>query len=190
MAEKQLPATEANQAGAEILALLSDIEARCRSQAVGLPQQRKRQQSWEGVMFYIGDEPFVCPLDQVREILNYPQAVTKVPGTKPWLLGVSNIRGTLIPVIDMLLFFTGQRTEHNRRNRVLVFRLLTGYCGVLVGEMVGIRHFPKTRAVAKKTTSPSYEPYVEYGFEQDGNTWSVFSLMALAEDPAFQTAAI
>ncbi len=174
----------------QILDLLASIEQRCRKFAVGLPQQDQLQSFWEGVMFYVGEERLISPLSDIKEILNYPSAMTKVPGTKPWMLGVANVRGTLMPVIDLQLFLIGRKTERGRRSRVLVFDLGTGLTGVLVGEMVGMRHFDKETAIGKGSGSGYFDKYVEFGFDQDGITWPVFKLSALAEDPAFQIAAV
>lgn len=175
---------------AELVELLVSIERRCRENAVGLPQQDQFKSFWEGVMFYVGEDRLVAPLSEIREILNYSPAMTKVPGTKPWMLGIANIRGTLIPVIDLQLFLIGRKTEYGRRNRVLVFDLESGVTGVLVGEMVGIRHFAKDSAIDKASVSGHFDRYVEYGFDQDGIAWPVFRLSELAKDPAFQMAAI
>lgn len=173
-----------------IVALLGELEARSRERAKGLPQQELIQSFWEGVMFYVGDSRFVAPLSVVKEILNYPSVLTPVPGTKPWMLGVANVRGTLIPVIDLQLFLIGRKTRRGRRSRVLVFDLGDSYSSVLVGEMVGMRHFAKETAREMRTSNNKFEKYVRLEFDQDGMTWPVFSLSALAEDPAFQIAAV
>jgi twitching motility protein PilI len=174
----------------EILQFLSLIEKRCRENAVGLPEPEHIQTYWEGVMFYVGDDRLIAPLSEINEILNYPTAVTKIPGTKPWMLGVANIRGTLLPVIDLQLFLIGRKTYHSRRSRVLVFQIGDGMTGILVGEMVGMRHFAKEMAIGNESLSGKFDRYIKYGFDQDGITWPVFKLSALAEDPAFQIAAL
>lgn len=176
--------------GEAIVELLASIEQRCRESAVGLPQQDQLKSFWEGVMFYVGDERLITPLSEIKEILNYSSSMTKVPGTKPWMLGIANIRGILIPVVDLQLFLIGRKTDRGRRSRVLVFKLGSGVTGVLVGEMVGIRHFAKDSAVGKESLSGHFDRYVEYGFDQDGVSWPVFKLSELANDPAFQIAAI
>lgn len=173
-----------------IINLLGELEQRSRERAKGLPQQELIQSFWEGVMFYIGENRFVAPLSVVKEILNYPSALTQIPGTKPWMLGVANVRGTLIPVIDLQLFLIGKKTRRGRRSRVLVFDMGDGFTSVLVGEVVGMRHFARETAREIQTSNYSFEKYVKLEFDQDGMTWPVFSLSALAEDPAFQIAAL
>ncbi len=173
-----------------IVSLLAELEARSRERAAGLPQQELIQSFWEGVMFYVGDNRLVAPLSAVKEILNYPTTLTRVPGTKPWMLGVANVRGTLIPVIDLQLFLIGRKTKRGRRSRVLVFSLGDSFTSILVGEMVGMRHFARETAREMAANRNKFEKYVRFEFDQDGMTWPVFSLHALAEDPAFRIAAV
>jgi twitching motility protein PilI len=173
-----------------IVDLLGALESRSRERAKGLPQQELIQSFWEGVMFYIGDSRFVAPLSAVKEILNFPATLTQVPGTRPWMLGVANVRGSLISVIDLQLFLIGRKTRRGRRSRILVFDMGDSYTSVLVGEVVGMRHFAKETARQMKDLSNTFEKYVKLEFDQDGMTWPVFSLSALAEDPAFQIAAV
>jgi twitching motility protein PilI len=71
-----------------------------------------------------------------------------------------------------------------------VFQIGDGLTGVLVGEMVGMRHFAKDSATGKESLSGRFDRYIKYGFDQDGVTWPVFKLSALADDPAFQIAAL
>jgi twitching motility protein PilI len=172
-----------------IVSLLGEFEKRSRERAKGLPQQELIQSFWEGVMFYIGDNRLVAPLSAVKEILNFPSTLTQIPGTRPWMLGVANVRGTLIPVIDLQLFLIGRKTRRGRRSRVLVFDMGDSYTSVLVGEMVGMRHFAKETAREIQANN-KFDKYVRYEFDQDGMTWPVFSLSALAEDPAFKIAAV
>jgi twitching motility protein PilI len=187
---EQSQGIEIAQTPQAIINLLGEFERRSRERAKGLPQQELIQSFWEGVMFYIGDNRFVAPLSAVKEILNFPSSLTQIPGTRPWMLGVANVRGTLIPVIDLQLFLIGTKTRRGRRSRVLVFDMGDGYSSVLVGELVGMRHFARETAREIQASSNIFEKYVKLEFDQDGMTWPVFSLSALAEDPAFQIAAV
>ncbi|MET0043417.1 MAG: chemotaxis protein CheW [Candidatus Thiodiazotropha sp. 6PLUC3] len=172
-----------------VVQLLANLEQRSRDSAKGLPQQELIQSYWEGVMFYVGESRFIAPLSSVKEILNYPTALTPVPGSKPWMMGVANVRGTLIPVIDLQLFLIGRKTRRTRRSRVLVFTMGSGLSGVMVGEMVGMRHFTRESAKEMQSVKEKFSKYVQGEFDQDGRAWPVFSLQALADDPAFQIAA-
>jgi len=50
--------------------------------------------------FYLAGEEYAVPVLRVKEILEY-QVVTRVPNTPPWVRGVFNLRGSVVPVIDL-----------------------------------------------------------------------------------------
>ncbi len=60
--------------------------------------------------FKLEDEVFALDIGKVREVLDFT-VVTKVPQTPDFMLGVINLRGTVVPVVDMRLKFAMSRTE-------------------------------------------------------------------------------
>ena len=60
--------------------------------------------------FKLGDEVFGVDVAQIREILDYIK-ITKVPQTPDFMCGVINLRGNVVPVIDMRLKFGLERTN-------------------------------------------------------------------------------
>src|SRR5215472_19134230 len=50
--------------------------------------------------FYLAAEEYAVPVLRVKEILEY-QVVTRVPNTPPWVRGVFNLRGSVVPVVDL-----------------------------------------------------------------------------------------
>ncbi len=63
--------------------------------------------------FRLGDESFAFEIDRVREVLTYTR-VTKVPNTPDFMSGVINLRGNVVPVVDLRLLFRlglGEMTE-------------------------------------------------------------------------------
>ncbi len=63
--------------------------------------------------FRLGDESFAFEIERVREVLSYTK-VTKVPNTPDFMIGVINLRGNVVPVVDLRLLFglgQGKMTE-------------------------------------------------------------------------------
>ncbi len=54
--------------------------------------------------FRIGEEEYAVGILRVREILRY-EAVTRVPTAPPWVRGVINLRGSVVPVMDLAVRF-------------------------------------------------------------------------------------
>lgn len=51
--------------------------------------------------FHLGDVEFALPIAALQEVVNYPERLTPVPLSPPFLLGLFNLRGTLIPIVDL-----------------------------------------------------------------------------------------
>ena len=172
----------------ELLQLLRDIERRSLANAQGLPHEEV-EQLWAGVLSTIVGVPVIAPLDEVREILNYPSAVTPVPGTKSWVLGIANVRGNLLPIMDLQQFLGGVPIKIGRRSRVLVINHQDLYAGLLVDGVQGMRHFSEEQLTDVPILPETVRKYISKAYVTDGGIWSVFSLKLLAEKPDFHLAA-
>ncbi len=174
---------------ANLLQLLQNIESRSRQYAVGLPKH-KIQQYWEGVLFSISGLGVIAPLQEVKEILNYPEELTRVPGTQEWLLGMANIRGNLLPIIDLQRFLGGAPLVIGRRSRVLVVSHQGLYSGLLVGNVQGMRHFLEEQRTAVPVLPEYVRQFVQGAYVVEGAVRPVFSMNLLAENTEFRVASL
>jgi Chemotaxis signal transduction protein len=124
------------------LALLLDIEHRARKHTGGPTLREQVLDEWVGIEFRLGTLRLAAPLEEVLEILKFPE-LTKVPRTKPWVRGIANVRGNLLPVMDLQGFLAGRLTAINRDSRVLVISHKVIFAGLLVDQVMGIKRFPK-----------------------------------------------
>lgn len=168
--------------------LLRDLERRSREKAEGLPLQRDLTDYWEGVVFNVAGIRLIVALEEVSEILNQVPSMARVPGAKEWVKGVANIRGNLLPIIDLQGFLGGRSIVIGRRSRVLMIHKEGLSAGLLVSSVLGMRHFPVDSKGAEMKVNDAVKPYVDGGFVHDGEEWPVFSMLKLTADPAFQVA--
>lgn len=160
--------------------LLRDIESRSRTRAMGLPQQVEVRRTWSGIGFRVGDLMLVSSLGEVNEMLTIPR-MTRVPNAKPWVRGVANVRGLLMPIVDLRGFIEGVLIEEDRRTRVLLIEHDNLAAGLVVNEAMGLRHFFDEERVGGVSDLP--EPYREFivgGYKQGNTQWGVFSMPTLA----------
>jgi twitching motility protein PilI len=94
--------------------LLLDIEQRCQANAAGLPTLDKVEEEWVGVGFRIGDDKLIAHMNEIEEILDLPE-FTNVPGVKSWMVGVANVRGGLLPLMDLNGFILGQDIKQRKK---------------------------------------------------------------------------
>ncbi|KFN48920.1 chemotaxis protein CheW [Arenimonas composti] len=167
---------------------LLDYEERSLAHVAGRPEMIEAPGHWRGVGFRLGQRRLVASFDEVVEILPLP-AVTPVPGAQPWMLGVANVRGNLVPVVDLKLFLEGERTIVHEGQRVLVVRQAGGNVAVIIDELFGQRTFNDShRAGAEGLDDGRYAYFVSQAYRLAEHTWGVFSMTLLTRTPEFRQA--
>lgn len=172
--------------------VLVDYERRSLEHVAGLPEQLDAPGLWRGVGFRIGSRRLAAEFGEVREILTVPQ-ITPVPGTQPWMLGVANVRGGLLPIVDMKQFLEGERTVLHESLRVLLVRQAGGDVAVLVDELFGQRSFVEEQLLPEDESEAlaqgRYAHFIDRAYRMGEHVWGIFSLDKLARTPEFRQAA-
>lgn len=94
------------------------------------------------VSFKIGDEEFGVDILSVQEI-NRMSQITKVPNTPDFIEGVINLRGRVIPVIDLRVKLGMPRKEHDKNTRIVVVELKGQTIGFIVDEVSEVLRISK-----------------------------------------------
>ena len=128
-----------SQVNASFIKLL-EYEKRALSFQPGKGRGEHKHGEWVGVIFRIGETRLTCNIDRVHEFLP-PPPVTRVPGTKPWILGLSNVRGDLVTIVDLSCYLGGGRSTLTARSRLLASSLRGRPVGLLVDEVYGQHDF-------------------------------------------------
>ncbi len=139
----------------------------------------------------IGKSRYLIDLREAGEIVSSGN-LTKVPLTKPWYLGLSNVRGSLTSVIDYSLFEGNEPTFLDSSCRVLAFsNSLSFNSGLLVSKVLGLRNADEMdlideQAVDVSASQKQKKPWVLNRFlDADGQIWSQISLSLLVQDQEF-----
>ena len=89
--------------------------------------------------FFLAGEEYAISILQVTDIIECG-AVTRVPGTPPWIRGVHNLRGTVVPVIDLAIKFGLPTTEITRRTCIVIVELRADEETLIMGVMADSVH--------------------------------------------------
>src|ERR1700722_16424735 len=81
----------------------------------------------------IGRETFGLPISMVREVVRVPE-ITAVPNAPAHIEGVINLRGRIIPILDLRKRFGEKDLEPNKKNRVVVVELEARAIGLIVNS--------------------------------------------------------
>jgi twitching motility protein PilI len=125
----------------------------------------------------IGGERYLLDLLEAGEIVPVPP-LTSVPLTQPWYLGLANIRGSLIGVVDLARFFSAPRGPEGAAPgpaaRLVTFAPALGLpCGFLAARVHGLRQ------------AADMTPHEGRLVDADGHGWTPLALAALAQDERF-----
>lgn len=171
-------------------AVLADYERRSLSHEAGAPEEIEASGLWRGIGFRLGERRFLSSIGEIAELLVMP-ILTMVPGTRSWVLGIANVRGNLVPVMDLNQFLYARKTQLTNRSRVLLVHQPGAALGLLVDEVLGQRSLSEEQL--NDLDEEQEEPLKDYvaGTIQLGDQhWAVFSMTDLIAASPFQQAAV
>jgi twitching motility protein PilI len=166
--------------------LLLEIERRAQAAQAGHARDSQEGDEWVGVSFRLGAETFLLAREETREVLSVPNFLTRVPGAKHWIRGLANVRGQLLPVIDLRAFLGGASAPIGRSARILVINHRDIPAGFLVDEVHGFRRYKDREFSAQPpATLLNCTGYLAGVFRRGSEVAPVFGLRSLLESNEF-----
>ncbi|MBE9564292.1 MAG: purine-binding chemotaxis protein CheW [Proteobacteria bacterium] len=170
--------------------LLLDLERRTIKGSAGLPTLDEVREEWVGVGFRVGDSKLIASMADVKEILHLPD-FTKVPGVKSWIIGVANVRGSLLPIMDMKSYLLGEDIKNRQKGRVIVIEYKGFNTGLVVEEVYGMRHFREGDVSEDiPEVHESMSAFISGAYKQEDEHWPIFNFNEMTQDEKFSHAAL
>lgn len=173
-------------AGNNLYMILQGLEHRSLAVGTELPHEEVKKSAWSGIAFSVGNHLLLASLRDVQEVLDCPP-LTHIPRTKKWLKGIANVRGRLLPVIDLEIYLGGDERPMQGNSQILVIQYGALSAGLLVDTVLGQQHFLDEDScpvppLAMGGVSEYVRPMAYRG--QEG-TWMVFDVHKLVTSPKF-----
>jgi purine-binding chemotaxis protein CheW len=92
-------------------------------------------ESEQHLTFGLGKETFAIPISRIREVIQF-EGLTEVPLTPPFVRGVLNLRGSVVPVIDLSVRFDRPLTQIGPRTCVVILEVPAAEAAVVLGVLV------------------------------------------------------
>jgi purine-binding chemotaxis protein CheW len=105
------------------------------------------------VIFRLDKEEFGAPIASVQEIVRVPEALVRVPQAPSFVEGVINLRGSVLPVIDLRLRLGLKQVERTDRQRIMVFLISNVRTGFIVDQVAEVLKIPKAAIEASPQLS-------------------------------------
>jgi len=134
-----------------------------------------------------GSGNWLLKLDDAGEMLPLPE-ISGVPLTKPWYLGLANIRGVLSSVVDFAGFAGGELTTRTPDCRLLLIaERFHAFSGLVISRMLGLKNV--------QTMQPAQEPATRSWIaavyrDDEGRVWQELDIGALVAHEEFLTVGV
>ncbi len=92
--------------------------------------------------FTLGDEHYGVDILRVQEIKGYT-AVTRIPNTPDFIKGVLNLRGTIVPIVDLRTKFGMEKIEYTRFTVIVVVVVQERVMGIIVDAVSDVLNIPQ-----------------------------------------------
>lgn len=129
-----------------------------------------------------GTRYWLLKLDDAGEMLPLPE-VSGVPLTKPWYVGLANIRGVLASVVDFGAFMTGEATARTPDSRLLLIAdRFQSFSGLVISRMLGLKNIQTLEPVDEQAD----QPWVGAAYrDEEGRVWRELNVSELTGSDAF-----
>jgi purine-binding chemotaxis protein CheW len=138
------------------------------------------EHAMEVLEFILANEHYAVESIYIREV--YPmREFTQIPGTPPFVLGLINIRGQILSVIDIRRFFDLPVKGLSDLNRVMVIQTPKMEMGILADRIIGVRRVPQDSLQPSLPTLTGIRADYLRGISRDGLV--VLDVQKMVADP-------
>tara|TARA_R110002072_G_scaffold63327_3_gene157617 strand:- start:1875 stop:2441 length:567 start_codon:yes stop_codon:yes gene_type:complete len=155
---------------------------------VPAPEVAPRPVTWVGSSLGIANVPVLIGAGEMDELIETP-AVTTIPGTKPWVLGVAAYKGGLLPIFSGDVLFRKRPYIGRVRDWCMVIRRPGMYFGLTLSHVQRDLRFPIEQRIMDHPVDPDFADYALGGFMYKGEFLAVLDIDKLVADEELANAA-
>lgn len=165
---------------------LRSLRLAANGQHMPLPSNERNEPERQGIGYQVGGVRLVSAMGEVREVLKVPR-YTALPGVHDWMLGIANVRGRLLPVVDLHRYLGVEPTLPQSQARLLVVEAEGLTAGLLVEASLGIQHFALSSFEPPGPEAPVALARIIRGFyRHGGRVYYEARLSSLFEEDRFR----
>ena len=168
---------------------LISLEKRVLAASHAFPEINTAENYWSGISFSLNQYDFIIKTGEVSEILPTPD-ITPLPDVQPWVQGIANIRGRLVPIIDLGAFFGRKEANSTINKKVMLINREEIPLGLTVDQVQGMMQFTEShdKNDIPEELALTIRPFITGCFYRD-KCYMVFNTEQLMENRRFLKAA-
>jgi purine-binding chemotaxis protein CheW len=138
---------------------LSDI-VKQQQQSLTEPNDKKSEEIVQLVGFVVGEEEFAVPILSIQEIIK-PIEWTRVPFVPDYVLGVFNLRGNVLPLIDLRKKFGAPSNDIDENTRFIVMKIKGEDVAFVIDRLTSAIRIPKKDILPPPDTYNNEDDIIE-----------------------------
>lgn len=142
------------------------------------PDAKDKEEVVQLVGFIVGEEEYAVPILNIQEIIK-PIEYTRVPSVPDYILGVFNLRGNVIPLIDLRSKFSLEQSRQNEQTRYIVMKGEDNVAGFVIDRLTEAIRIKRSRIDPPPETLHKDKGMI-YGIgKRDDNILTILKVEAL-----------
>ena len=169
------------------LDILLDYEKRLLAIGPTTVQISPPREEWTGIGFQLAGIKLLADMTVVTEIID-PLHCTPVPGTKPWLIGIANLRGGLLPVTDLHSLITGQPIVPSKDSMFLICGQEGDQVALKVDSILGMKRFyteNKSTIASPDISFEKIKSFITQAYTEHQEVWPIFDITRFINNQSF-----
>ncbi len=126
-----------------------------------IPREKEGEQILQFIGIRLGKELYGIPVEKISKIAK-PLQITSIPGTAPHIMGLMNLHGEILCVVDVKILLNMGKSVPGENSRVVVIKTAEGLVGVFCDEVIDIYDIVKKNIeTALSTLSAEISNYIQ-----------------------------
>jgi len=144
-----------------------------------IPQEKEGKEILQFIGIRLGKELYGIPVGKIRKITK-PLQVTAVPGTAPHIMGLMNLHGEILCVVDVRILLNMGKSVPTDNSRIVVIKTVEGHVGIFCDEVMDIYDIVKKNIeIALSTLSAEISSYIQGQVQIDCGLMGILDMEGL-----------
>ncbi len=115
------------------------------------------RQGTQLITFMLGQEKYGLKILSVRELVSYPETITRIPGMPAFIVGMINLRGLVVPVMDLRIRFQMESLDYNQFTVIVIVQVENKLVGLIVDSVADVVYLEEETTQSSKDLTTSID---------------------------------